>query len=247
MQLVVRDYLRTNDVSTATSPSYAGLFSGISSGIIEIQNIRAQQQADKAGIASNKTQLRANLIDLAMDVSRKVVVYATIVDSTVLLKQINYAESDLKKCADTILKDCCQVIYDRANSNVDAVAAYGVTAAIVANLQNTLNAYTISISKSRLTITDKKLATEQLVLLLKGIDENLAKIDVLVEIVRVMQTNFYSEYQNIRKIIETGGELFVKGKITDAASSVDLKGATVSFAADTSGNTFTFVAPVLRK
>jgi hypothetical protein len=238
MQLVVRDYLTTNAAITATLPNYAGFFSGVSSGIVQIQSIRAQQEADKTGIAVNKTQLKADLIPLAMDVSRKVVAYATIVDNTVLLNEVNYSETDLRISADTILRDRCQVIYDRANANVAVLAAYGVTAAIVANLLNALNAYTVSIPKPRLGITDKKKATEQLVLLLKEVDDNLAKIDVLVEIVRVTQANFYNEYKNVRKIIATGGgSLSVKGKITDAASGAGVKGATVSFAADASSNT----------
>lgn len=232
MYLVVRDYLVANAAITATLPNYAGFFSGVSSGIIQIQSIRAQQEADKTGIAGNKTQLKANLISLAMDVSRKVVAYATIVDNSLLLQEVNYAESELKKCADTILKDRCQVIYDRANANLAVLGSYGVTAAIVANLLTALTAYNVAIPKPRLGITEKKRATEQLVVLLKAVDDNLAKIDVLVEIVKVIQANFYNEYRNVRKIIETGGALSVKGKITDAASGAGLKGATVVFAAD---------------
>lgn len=236
MQLVVRDYLTANAAITATLPNYAGFFSGVSAGIVQIQSIRAQQEADKTGIAGSKTQLKVNLIVLAMDVSRKVVAYATIVNNTELLQEVNYAESDLKKCADTILKDRCQVIYDRANTNVAVLAAYGVTAAIVANLLTALTAYNVAIPKPRLGITDKKRATEQLVLMLKEVDDNLSKIDVLVEIVKVTQATFYSKYKNVRKIIETGvGTLSVKGKITDADSGVGLKGAKVSFAADGSG------------
>jgi len=236
MQLVVRDYLTANAAITATLPNYAGFFSGVSNGIVQIQSIRAVQEADKTGIAGNKTQLKANLIVLAMDVVRKVVAYATIVNNSELLQEVNYAESELQKCADTILKDRCQVIYDRANANVAALATYSVTPAIVANLLTALNAYNVAIPKPRLGVTDKKRATEQLAFLLKEVDDNLTKIDVLVEIVKVTQATFYSKYKSVRKIIETGtGSLSVKGKITDADSGEGLKGAKVSFASDATG------------
>ena len=235
MHLVARDYLVANAAITATLPNYAGFFSGVSGGIVQIQTIRALQEADKTSITGNKSQLKANLIVLAMDVSRKVVAYATIVNNTELLQEVNYAESDLKKCADTILKDRCQVIYDRANANVAALATYGITPAINANLLTAVNAFNAAIPKPRLGITDKKRATEQLALLLKEVDDNLAKIDVLVEIVKVSQPTFYSKYKTARKIIATGvGTLSVKGKITDAESGEGLKGARVSFAADAS-------------
>jgi Carboxypeptidase regulatory-like domain len=233
MQLVVRDYLIANGTITAKLPNYAGFFSGVSSGILEIQRIRALQEADKTGIAGNKRQLKAALIAVAMDVSRKTVAYATITNNTVLLKEVDYSKTDLQRSADTILSDRCQVIYDRASGALAGLAAYGVTAAILATLLKALKAYIVSIPKPRLGITDKKRATEQLVVLLKGVDEALAKIDVLVEIVGVTQANFYAEYKNVRKIVATGvGSLSVKGKITDAASGVGLKGATVRFAAD---------------
>jgi hypothetical protein len=233
MQLVARDFLTANATITATLPSYAGFFTAVTTGITQIQSIREQQEFDKTGIAVNKTQLKTNLIALSIDVSRKVVAYATIVNNAVLLKEVKYTESELKKSADTILKDRCQVIYDRANANLAALATYGVTAAILTNLLNALNSYNTSIPKPRLGIADKKLATEQLAILLKSVDDNLAKIDALVEIVRVTQANFYSEYKNARKVVETGvGSLSVKGKITDSVSGVGLKGATITFTAD---------------
>lgn len=114
MQLVVRDYLAANAAITATLPNYAGFFSGVSAGITQIQAIRAQQEADKTGIAGNKTQLKANLIVLSMDVIRKMVAYATIVSNNELLGEVNYSETDLQRSADTILRDRCQVVYDRA-------------------------------------------------------------------------------------------------------------------------------------
>jgi hypothetical protein len=238
MQLVARDFLTANATITATLPNYAGFFTAVTTGITQIQSIREQQEFDKTGIALNKTQLKTNLIALAIDVSRKVVAYATIVNNTVLLKEVKYTESELKKSADTILKDRCQVIYDRANANLAALATYGVTAVILTNLLNTLNSYNTSIPKPRLGIADKKLATEQLAILLKSVDDNFAKIDALVEIVRVTQANFYSEYKNARKVVETGvGSLSVKGKITDSVSGVGLKGATITFAVDASAKT----------
>ena len=233
MQLVARDFLTGNATITATLPSNAGFFTAVTTGITQIQSIREQQEFDKTGIAVNKTQLKTNLVALAIDVSRKVIAYATIVNNAVLLKEVKYTESELKKSADSILKDRCQVIYGRANANLAALATYGVTAAILTNLLNALNAYNTSIPKPRPGIADKKVATEQLAILLKSVDDNLAKIDALVEIVRVTQANFYSEYKNARKVVETGvGSLTVKGKITDSVSGVGLKGATITFTAD---------------
>jgi hypothetical protein len=236
MQLVARDYLIQNATVTATLPNFAGYFTAIQTGITQIQVIREAQEFDKTGITANKNQLKANLIAQAIDISRKVVAYATFVNNPILLNEVKYNESELKKSADSILKDQCQVIYDRANSNVAALATYGVTPALLTTLLTTLNSYNTSIPKPRLGIADKKQATDQLVILLKSVDDNFTKIDTIIEIVRMSQPNFYNEYKIARKIVETGvGSLTLKGKISDL-NGVGLKGATITISADGGNN-----------
>lgn len=177
-----------------------------------------------------KNQLKATLIAQAIDVSRKVAAYATIVNNTVLLNEVKYPESDLKRCADTILKDRCQVIYDRANANVAALATYGVTAAILTGLQTAITNFNAAIPKPRLGINDKKQATTQLASLLDNVDINLSKIDTLVEIVRITQVNFYRGYKNARRIVETGvGSLALKGSAFELNSSEPIQNATFTF------------------
>ena len=249
MHLVARDFLTANATITTPLPNYAGFFTAIQNGITQIQNIREQQEFDKTGIAANKTLLKTNLIALAIDVSRKVCAYATLTNNLILLKEVKYTESELKKSADTILKDRCQVIYDRANTNLAALSTYGITAATLTSLLNAITAYNTSIPKPRLGIADKKIATEQLASLLKTVDDNISKIDALVEIIRTNQPAFYSEYKTARKIVETGiGSLSAKGKITDSASGVGLKGATITFSADAGNKSLKATsAPIVKK
>jgi hypothetical protein len=238
MQLVSRDFLSQNTAITSTLPNFAGFFTAVQNGITQVQIIREQQEFNKTGIALNKAQLKASLISQSIDIARKMVAYATFVNNTVLLEEIGYTETSLKKSADTILKDRCQVIYDRANANVAALGTYGVTAAMLANLLTTLNSYNAAIPKPRLGITEKKQATDQLVILLKNIDDNLGKIDTLVEIVRMTQANFYNGYKIARKIVDIGGRtMAVKGKIIDKESGDGLKGATITFIGDASMDT----------
>ncbi|MEI7596839.1 MAG: carboxypeptidase-like regulatory domain-containing protein [Bacteroidota bacterium] len=249
MQLTTRDFLTTNATITATLPNYAGIFTAIQTGITQIQSIREQQEFDKTGIAANKAQLKTSLIATAIDVARKTKAYATLTNNVVLLKEVDYTESDLKKSADTILKDICQVIYSRANANLAALATYGVSAATLTSLLNLLNSYSTWIPKPKLGIADKKIATEQLASLIKTLDDNFNKIDALVEIIRSTQPAFYSQYKNVRRIIASGsGSLSAKGKITDMASGDGLKGATITFMANADNKkTKASLLPIVKK
>jgi len=230
MFMAVRDFLTANATITATLPNYAGYFTAVQNGVTSIQAIREQQEFDKTGITANKNQLKTTLISQAMDVSRKVVAYALYVNNTVLLNEVKYSETDLKKSADTILKDKCQVIYDRANTNLAALATYGITAAILTSLQTAITNYNAAIPKPRLGINDKKQATAQLAVLLDTVDSNLLKIDSLAEIVRLTQVNFYNGYKNARRIVETGiGSLALRGSAIETQNGEPVTNATFTF------------------
>ena len=230
MAMVSSAYLAANSTITANLPSFSTYFTPLQSGITTIQSIREQQEFDKTGIAVNKNQLKATLISQAIDVARRVVAYATNVNNAVLLAETSYTESDLKKSPDTVLKDRCQVIYDRANTNAAALATYGVTAAILTTLSTSITNFNAAIPKPRLGIADKKQATDQLATLFDTLDGNFTKIDTLVEMVRVTQVNFYNEYRTTRKIIDTGTSfLALKGTATEMQSGEPVQNATFTF------------------
>jgi hypothetical protein len=233
MELALRDFLNQNATITATLPNFGTLFPTFTGNINQIQIIREQQETDKTGIAVNKDLLRADLVAKALDISRKTEAYAKMTNNAVLTREVHYSETDLKKAADTILKDRALLIYDKANANLAALATYGITAAILATLKSAIDLFNASIPKPRLGITEKKQATDQLDKLFKANDAILETFDTIVEVVRLTQPVFYAAYKNNRKVVETGtGSLSVKGLITDATTGAPLKGVSVSFSLD---------------
>jgi hypothetical protein len=210
-------FLNANATITATLPGFAGYFTVIQTTHTQIQAASVLQEADKSGDSVAKKQLRATLIAQAIDVSRRVVAYATNVNNNALLALVDYTESDLKKASDDKLVSSCQVIRDNANANVAALATYGVTAAILTTLQTSITNFNNAKPKNRVNATDKGQATQSLETLFKTLSANWAKIDVLVEMVRTSQPNFYNEYQKVRKVIVAGnGSLPLQVKATNA-------------------------------
>lgn len=231
MKLALRDFLNQNATITATIPNFGTLFPTFTGNINQIQIIREQQETDKTGIAVNKDLLRADLVAKALDVSRKTEAYAKMTNNAVLTKEVHYSETDLKKAADSILKDRALLIHDKANANLAALASYGVTAVVLTALKNAIDLFNASIPKPRLGITEKKQATDQLEKLFKANDVILEKFDTLVEVIRLSQPAFYAAYKDNRKVVETGnGSLALTATITDAVSGAGVKGVKVSFA-----------------
>jgi hypothetical protein len=212
-------FLLANPTITAGLPNFANYFTVIQTTNTQIQAAQVQQEADKSGDTEAKKVAKTSLITQAMDVSRRVVAYATNVGNNALLALVNYTESDLKRSSDTKLISSCQVIRDSANANVAALATYGVTAAILTALQASITNFSATIPKVRVDSTDKGESTKLLAGLFKTLVSNWAKIDTLVEMVRTAQPNFYAEYKLVRKVIVQGtGSLALKVQANDAQS-----------------------------
>jgi hypothetical protein len=230
MFMVARDYLAKNSAITATLPNFDDFNTRLVDGIIQIQNICELQEFDKRGLAVSKMKYKNKLIELAFDVSRKLVAYALFINNDKLFKEADYSESDLVKSADTILYNRCRVIYDRAVEFTAELAAYGVTHAMLTDLQTVLGNYNAAIPRPRIGISEKKQATEQLVVWIENVDQALLQIDVLVDVVRLSEPLFHSGYLTARMIVDNGTrKLALRGLVIDALTQLPVKGAQIIF------------------
>jgi len=237
MYLAVNDYLTTNAAVVNPLPNYSGYSAAFWCAIGLIQSNSEQQMFDKSGLKVNKDQLRSTVGMLAMDASRKLQAYARYANNQLLLSETKYAESDLKNANDHELRDMVQGLYDKAQGNLAALTAYGITDATQSALLNAINGYVAAIPKPRVGRTETKQSTQQLAAAFADADSALESIDATVEIVKLLQPNFYNGYKSVRKLISTGrSKLAVKGLVTDLLSGEPLKKAILTFAADGNGS-----------
>lgn len=152
--MVTREYLTKHAGITATLPNYAQYFADAESGISEIERLSEDQQLDKKGFTVLKKQLKRRLIGFAVELSRKGIAYAKHVNNQPLLNEINYSESELRKSADTLLKDKCQIIYDQTHAYAAELVSYEVTPALFSDLENALAAYQAAIPSPRMGIAE---------------------------------------------------------------------------------------------
>lgn len=229
MYLTFRDFQASYTAITNPLPNYTTNSTTFVNTIPQIQAIAEQQKISKKGITDIKNNLKETLIVMTADYARKLGVYAKFTNNATLAQEVKFSESKLRQIADTAVKDYAQIVYDRAQTNVAALATYGITAATQTTLLNAINAYNASIGKPGVSRNESGQNTKQLEALFKTADAALANMDAAVEIVRLTQVA-YNSYKNARKVIETGiGSLAVKGLVTDAVSGEPLKGVTLSF------------------
>jgi len=230
MDLTTKNELTQNATITGTLPAaYTGLFTSFSANLTQIQMIDELQQTNKSGITDNKDLLREDLWDKGLDGSRKIGAFAKITGNMVLEKEIRFTDSEFKRSTDVGLKNMCQLIYDRGNSNLAGLASYGIIPAWLTAFKASIDAFNAAIPNPRLGIIERKQQTEQLGILFKSNDGILKKIDALVEVVRLSQPQFYSAYKSSRIVIEHGRSLTVKGAVSESGTNVAVPGAKVSF------------------
>lgn len=230
MYLAVRDFLVPNEPVIKDLPNFAANFKLLQETITNIQSFGEQQKFDKTGLAKLKNELRQKLITLSIDNSRKLIAYANFSNNTLLISEVKFTTSGFSKMTDTGIKDYAQIIYDKAQANLDALPPYGITADTQKTLLDMITAYNDSISKPRIGLTEKSQATKQLVLLFNSAEIALGNMDLVVEIIRLSQTAFYTGYKTVRKVVTTSaGNLRLKALATDKKNGEPIRGVLFTF------------------
>jgi hypothetical protein len=241
--LAVRDFLIPNESITKDLPNFAANATFLKETILNIQTFAEMQKSDKKGLAKLKNELREKLIILSMDNSRKITAFAKFSNNILLQNDVKFTSSGFSKMTDTGLKDYAQIVYNKAQANLDSLPSYGITAETQKTMLETLTAYNESISKPRVGITERSQATKQLAVLFDNANTILRNMDIAVEIIRIPQKNFYDGYKTVRKIVETSSAyLTLKARATEKETGLPVKGAIFTFktsvhmAGVTSGN-----------
>jgi len=230
MYLTVRDYCILNASLLTNLPNFSPNQTTLQNTILSIQNVGEQQKIDKKGGTVGKKQFAANLVTIAADNARKLSAYAKFTNNPTLQGEVHITEGSFRNFSDSDLKDYAQIIYDRAQTNVAALASYGITAATQTAFLAAINAYNASLSTPRVNTTVTSQATKQLVLLFDTADAALENMDASVEIIRLTQPNFYNGYRTARKIVNTSVSTFAfKAKVTDAQTGAPLANVTLTF------------------
>lgn len=230
MYLAVRDFLIPNEPITKELPNFAANTSVLKETIDTIQVIAERQKFDKKGLAKLKKELRDKLITLCIDNSRKIGAFAKFSNNTLLQNDVKFTSSGFSKMTDTGLKDYAQIVYDKSQTNLDALPSYGINAETQKTLLETLTSYNESISMPRVGIAERSQATKQLVMLFEKGDNILENMDYAVEIIRLPRKNFYDGYKTARKIVETSaGNLTLKAQATEKKTGQPVKGAIFTF------------------
>jgi Carboxypeptidase regulatory-like domain len=237
MYYVVKNTCEKYQPTWITNAVFAATYNLWAAKLPLIETNRDAQTLETTGITTDKTAKRAAMTDKALFMENRLQSYANVTNDPELLESIRYSATDLKKARDTDVVGICNTILAKANANAAAIVAYGVTAAMITELQAAITAYSATLAKPKAAKSQTKTATENLVALFKEADDLLIKrLDLDIELFKTSKPELYSQYKTARIIISTGGGASsVLGSVTNAANGEVVKGVTFTFVAENNG------------
>lgn len=254
MYYVVKNTCEKYQTTWTTNAVFAATYNLWVAKIPLIEQNRDAQTLETTGITTDKTAKRNSMTEKTLFMINRLQSYANVVNNPELLESIKYSASDLKKSRDTDVVGICNTVLAKANANAAAIVTYGVTAAMITELQAAITAYSATLAKPKAAKSQTKTATENLTKLFKEADELLVKrLDLDIELFKTSKPEFYSQYKTARIIIPTGGgATSVLGSVNLAGSGEPLKGVSFTFVAETNGMMKTAAAtettkPIVKK
>jgi hypothetical protein len=210
---------------------FAASYAIFNSKFAPIEQNRDAQLTNSKGITTDKNIKREFLVEKALFIINRLQSYATVTGNNELFESVHFTATTLSKCRDTIIIGYCDIVIAKATANLTSLATYGITTALITELQNAATAYASYIAKPRTVNTVRKNATENLAVLFKESNDILTKrLDLDIEVFKTTNSDFYSQYQTARIIIPTAGTATAVKGVTKAKENGELlKNVTLTF------------------
>lgn len=219
MYLAVRNYGILNEAVVQKIQKFAASFADLQKDIADIQLIGEMQGIDKTGIAIDKNKLKKNLIAQAAKNSSKVAILAKQSNNSTLLNEVRFTESDLLKLPGVTLKEQSQIIYDRVEANIGGLADQGLTPETQKQFLEAITAFNNALSTPRTGISEKRKATQKLLVLFNEADAAIEIMDLAAGSEKKEFPDFFNGYKNSRKLVDTSsGSLALIAKAKELAS-----------------------------
>lgn len=195
---------------------FPGYYNSFKAAVATLFASMEAQSQDRSGYAQNKANLRIALNSALMDLSSKLMAYATYIEDPVLFNMIDFNKSALEKATDTEISVYAQTILNSGTEHVADLAEYGVTVASLADNANLLESYRIAKPKPENARKDKKTATAEIKAAIREAKKFLKKMDGVVLTVQQTQPAFVQSYLEKRKAVDPyTSTLSATGLVTD--------------------------------
>lgn len=128
----------------------------------KIETLREQQETDNKGITQDKKEKRDKLETESIKIGSVVSFFAAQTGKQRAAAKVNFNKSELARARDNEVTGMAEQVYNAANDNAAALVAYGITAGMITDYRDLIDAYSALVSAPRTARTETSAATKQL-------------------------------------------------------------------------------------
>ncbi len=229
MQRAVEQHLDANTTTISTVPAFQTAYTALKAHNGEITSAAGIQETPRTGIARDKRTSKRDLCDTTLRISKPTRAFAAATGNDTLRAEVDYAFSDLNRLRDDQIAPRCQIIHDRALENRAALADYGITNEMLADLQTKINSYAAESPKPRTARAARAVKTANLTELFRESKKALKQMDDLIDLFATANAEFVNTYKTLRRIDKPSSTTTrLKGKITNKSNGSPINNAEIT-------------------
>lgn len=205
MYKAVQSLLDANTAKLSPITALTPLIADFKDRIVAIQAKDDLANTADAGNTSTKTNDEAALISDAVTIAAALYALGASTNDEHLKELSKVTKSSLKNLRDTQLTTQVTNIKNLADANSAELAGYGITPAMITDLNDKITAFDASLGARELGSNISSTAFQQLEVMFKETDLLLKEqMDKIMGIFRTSDPQFYGEYIQSREIIDLG-------------------------------------------
>ncbi len=211
-------YCDLNTAATAGITAFAGKITVIKGKLVLINGLNQIGGGTSKGVTEDTQEVRDTMTALALKCANATLAYANEVNNHTLKALVNFTKSKLDAMKKEDVDDACEGIHDATDANIAAVAAYGVTAGDVSDLQTAIGLYRTATQNPRQAIISRSQAIKQAKEMIRDVIDNLldGQLDGMVNTLSISNPEFVSGYYQAREVIDLGStSAKVRGTVLD--------------------------------
>lgn len=225
MFIAVLDFLLANSAKLTFAPALAGYVTALQATLAEMSNLEQAQLASSKGLTQTKASLKEQAVTLLLDIINRAKAYSIVTENLILKDAVNYTYSQLINLPQDSFLSVANKVITICAGNVTEMTPYGLTQPMLDSVPSMLDEYAATLPGTKRIIAARKTATGELAASYAEADDQLKKIDAMMEIISASDPAFYKEYKNLRVIVDLKGKAKANGNgsmgITGTASSLE--------------------------
>lgn len=217
MFMVVWQYLESlPQVIVDLMPHFLDYFEDYKARVLLLQEQYAMQLANTSSYRSIKISDREIMVNGVVRLITNVLAYVDFKENVVLRDSVSYSKSTLMRLPEQVCATVCMQLHDIGSVHLLDLSPYGETEATIVELKEMITVYKTGIPSSKNKTDVRVMATEELVVEFKAIDEVLWKITRAFKRLSVDYTKDYKLFMASRKLIGAiTVPLSIKGIVVD--------------------------------